>query len=44
MSRKTRRPFAPSIEAASTSSCGTWVRPAKTVIATKGIAPQTTTP
>ena len=41
MSRKTRNAPAPSIDAASTISPETWVRPAKIVIATKGIAPQT---
>ena len=42
MSRKIRTGPAPSSAAASTSSFGTWVSPAKTVIATNGIAPQTT--
>jgi hypothetical protein len=41
MSRKTRNAPAPSICAASTISAETWVRPAKIVIATNGIAPQT---
>ena len=42
MSRKRRTGPAPSIAAASMSSRETCVRPAKIVIATNGIAPQTT--
>src|SRR5204862_4265857 len=41
-SRKTRQGLAPSVVAASTSSFGTWVSPAKTISVTNGIAPQTT--
>src|SRR5918999_5360622 len=41
MSRKMRKPPAPSIDAASTRSADTCVSPAKRVIVTKGIAPQT---
>src|SRR5436853_5004769 len=41
-SRKTRQAPAPSVLAASTSSRGTCVSPAKTISATNGIAPQTT--
>src|SRR6185436_175153 len=41
MSRKARQRLAPSIAAASSNSLETWVRPANSVIATKGMAPQT---
>src|SRR5215468_9693021 len=41
ISRNARHRLAPSIDAASSSSLETWVRPAYNVIATNGIAPQT---
>ena len=40
--RKTPQAPAPSSRAASSSSAGTWVRPALRVITTKGTAPQIT--
>ena len=43
MLRNTWKPLAPSTSALSTSSDGTWERPAKRVMAAKGRAPQITT-